>query len=172
MRCYAVEPLLSEYIDNRLSARQTIEVERHLAECNACARSLNELRRTVSLVGDSARLSVSEDFMRNLQSRLEGLQPNPAPRAWLESVRSLFRPRILPVWGAAAAAAAIAVIVLMPQNPEIVGVSRPARKPNISAIAASHQNVAISASDPFADIASANLAAHVTEESGMEPESL
>ena len=171
MRCNAVEPLLSEYIDDRLSARQTLDVERHLSDCHACTRVLNELRRTVQALASSPRLSVSDDFMTSLQARLEGREPDPAPRAWVENIRALFRPRVLPVWGAALGATALAVMLLIPHDTENPAIPRIVRTPDPSAIAASHQNVAISASDPFADIATANLAAHVTEESGPELES-
>ena len=116
MKCRAVEPLLSEYIDDRLSARGTLEVQRHLAECNGCARTFNELRRTVELFSMAPQLEVSDDFMSGLQSRLEGIEPAPAGHAWMENVRSLFRPRILPVWGAAAAVAALAIVMWIPRG--------------------------------------------------------
>ena len=171
MRCNAVEPLLSEYIDNRLSARQTLEVERHLSDCHACTRFLNELRRTVGVLASTPQFTVSEDFMANLQSRLEGLQPNPSPRAWMENIRALFRPRILPVWGAAAAAAALAAVLLLPRAGDDNS-SLPVILPqNTAAVTASHQNVVISASDPFADLAATNLAAHVSEEAGVDADS-
>src|SRR5258708_2937961 len=112
MNCKKFEPLLSEYIDNSLSARNTWEVDRHLADCNSCSRALNELRRTVDIVADSAQFAVSPDFMAGLQSRLAGLEPAPERRAWISWVRELFRPRVLPAWGAAAATCALAVIIL------------------------------------------------------------
>ena len=171
MKCRAVEPLLSEYIDDRLSARDTLEVRRHLAECNGCARTFNELRRTVELVSAAPQRELSGDFMSVLQSRLEGLEPAPARQAWMENVRSLFRPRILPVWGAAAAVAGLAILLLLPggdgkiEPPAGLGV-----RESSTAQLASHQNVAISASDPFADIGTANLAAHASADSGGEIE--
>ena len=116
MKCRAVEPLLSEYVDNRLSARETISVERHLAECHACTRALNELRRTIALVAALPESKVSEDFMSGLQARLQGLEPAPAPHAWVENLRGLFRPRLLPVLGLAGASAALAAILLIPRH--------------------------------------------------------
>lgn len=167
MRCKAVEPRLSEYIDNRLSARGTLEVERHISDCHSCTRALNELRRTVALLNESPERAVSADFMANLQSRLNGLEPAPTPRAWMQNIASLFRPRVLPVWGAAAAMAGLAIVMMIPRTPEIstdvIGI-RPADV--TAAQTASHQNLAISVSDPFADIGASNLAAHATTESG------
>jgi len=171
MKCRAVEPLLSEYIDDRLSARQTLEVQRHLADCNGCARTYNELRRTVEFVSASPQLQVSDDFMSGLQSRLEGLEPKPSPSAWIENVRSLFRPRVLPVWGAAAAVAALAVVMLIPSaEVDQVRPAGPRLQEAATTRTASHQNVAISASDPFADIGAANLAAHASADSGGDAE--
>ena len=172
MRCKAVEPLLSEYIDNRLSARRTLELERHISECHSCSRVYNELRRTVVLVASAPRASVSDDFMSSLQARLETREPSPARAAWVENIRALFRPRALPAWGAAAAAAALAAFLLMPGGKDNVPSPEGAfASPNAAAVAASHQNVVISASDPFADLAAVNLAAHVTEDSGADSES-
>lgn len=169
MRCKAAEPRLSEYIDNRLSARETLEVERHLAECHSCTRALNELRRTVTLVSSAPALSVSEDFMAGLQSRLQGLEPAPAPRAWMQNLASLFRPRALPVWGAAAGVAALGFMLLLPKNQGLKTEVIPIMGSAV-ARSAGNQNVAISASDPFADIGASNLAAHATAESTADAE--
>jgi hypothetical protein len=109
--------------------------------------------------------------MASLQSRLAGLEPSPAPRAWVENLKSMFRPRVLPVWGAAAAM--LALVVLIPRGGSESGPARgviPVE--SAAALRASHQNVAISASDPFADIGSANLAAHLPADSGGDDETV
>src|SRR2546430_13920477 len=98
MNCRTVQPLLSEYIDNRLSARDTWEVDKHLAACNPCSRALNEMRQTVRLVVDMPRFEVSVDFMERLQSRIESVRPEPQRAAWFAGLRELFRPRVLPGW--------------------------------------------------------------------------
>src|SRR5438045_265717 len=58
MNCRNIQPLLSEYIDNVLSARDTWEVDKHLAECNGCARVVNQMRQTVRLLAESDRFEV------------------------------------------------------------------------------------------------------------------
>ena len=157
MDCRNVQPLLSEYIDNALSGRSTWEVDRHLADCHECTRLLNELRRTADLVGSAPRFEVSPDFMSNLQSRLARLEPEPARSAWLEGIRRLFRPRVIPAWGAALGTCVLAVILMIPRPGAKL---TPASEPMNVQVAA-RQNVALSASDPFADTAAANLTAHV-----------
>ena len=175
MNCRTVQPLLSEYIDNTLSARETWEVDRHLAECNSCNRALNEMRRTVGLVASSPRFEVSDDFMASLQVRLAGVEPSPARWAWLEGLRDLFRPRALPAWGALGAlgTAALAFVMLVPRGPQIpaakLGV--PVAEPAIVQSAA-RQNLALQAADPFADIAAANLSAHVSTDLASDTESI
>jgi anti-sigma factor RsiW len=173
MNCKRALPLLSEYLDNSLSARDTWEVDRHLADCHDCTRTLNELRRTVDLVGDVELFEVSADFMTGLQSRLEGLEPAQPRRAWISWVQEAFRPRALPAWGAAMATCALALILILPRfgGHSVDGTVTPAKKADPKDVqVATHQNVAFSASDPFADIGAANLAAHVSSAKGADSE--
>src|SRR5437763_1632634 len=96
MNCKQVQPRLSEYIDNSLSARDTWEIDRHVVDCNPCNRQLNELRRTVELLTAAPRREVSDDFTASLQTRLERLEPAPARWAWVEGIGQAFRPRVMP----------------------------------------------------------------------------
>lgn len=159
MNCRKAESLLSEYIDNALSARETWEVEKHLGLCNACTRLLNETRRTVNLLADAPRSEVSTDFVANLQARIANIEQEPARRAWVESLRELFRPRVRPVWGAAMAACGL-VAVFVIQN---ISVHTPdpiapnAATPLVQA--ARMQSIALAATDPFGDTAAASVAA-------------
>src|SRR5437667_11844587 len=107
-----MQPLLSEYMDNSLSARSTWEVDRHLSECHYCTRTLNELRRTASLLSEAPRAQVSDYFVLNLQAKLAGVEPAPPRNAWIAGVRQLLRPRALPAWGAAVATCALAVVLI------------------------------------------------------------
>src|SRR5947207_456931 len=102
MDCRTAQPLLSEYIDNALSARQTWDLDRHLGLCHECTRLLNELRRTTELTANAPLFEVSADFMARLQSKLANVEPKTSA-GWIQTVRSLFRPRILPAWGVAVA---------------------------------------------------------------------
>jgi anti-sigma factor RsiW len=167
MNCKTIQPLLSEYIDNALSARDTWEVDKHLADCNGCARALNELRMTVRLLGERPRFEVSADFMENLQSRIAAVQPEPPRAAWLASLREMFRPRALPAWGAAAGACGLALVMLMqrvdaPEN--AAAPLRPAAPPLVQT--ARNQSVALAATNPLGDPAAAALIASAGPETG------
>lgn len=171
MNCQTVQYMLSEYIDNTLSARDTWEVDRHLQACHACARTLNELRQTVRAISDMPRYEVSPDFMERLQARLASVEQKPA-RPWLlAGFQEVFRPRLLPAWGAALATIVIAVALLMPRpsahNP---GGILPQSVTDNTLQMATTQNVALTAVNPFEDLAVSNLAAHVTAESGADGE--
>jgi len=157
MKCPNIKPLLSEYIDNTLSAHVTWEVDKHLADCNPCTRMLNEMRQTVSLLSAAPRLDVPPDFMAKLQSRIAAVEPAPPRRAWLSGIAEMFRPRVLPAWGAAVAACGLAVIVLLPKASE-PGQGAAALDPAMVQAARSH-NVELATSNPLGDPAAAALVA-------------
>lgn len=174
MRCSSVQPLLSEYIDNALSGRATWEVDKHLAECNVCARLVNEMRWTVGALTAAPRFEVSTDFMAQLQRRIADLEPESPRRVWLANLREMFRPRALPVWGAAAAACALAVVLLLPRTPGQSGgpLVRPLKPEPSFVQAAKSQNVALAAANPLEDLATANLVASSPMESSAEAETV
>src|SRR2546427_257218 len=50
LNCHEITTLLHAYVDEELSLSQTLEVERHLEACAACARAdadLRKLRETI-----------------------------------------------------------------------------------------------------------------------------
>ncbi len=161
MNCKTIQPLLSEYIDNVLSARDTWEVDKHLSECNPCAGALNELRRTVGLLAEAPRFEVSVNFMEKLQSRIAVIEPQPPRMAWFSGLREMFRPRVLPAWGAAVGACGLAVFFLASRP--IVEIDR-TPSPHGPSIAqtARNQSVALAASNPLGDPAAAALVASNT----------
>lgn len=169
MNCKITQPRLSEYIDETLSGRDTWEVDRHLAACHECTRLLNELRRTTALVQSAPRREVSTAFMSSLQTRLAHIEPRPARCAWLEAIRAAFRPRFLPAWSAGLTAIALALVFLIPRQGALI---TPVPDVSTSEETAAHQNVAFSATDPFADTAAANLAAHFSSHPTGDSESM
>src|SRR5437016_11161807 len=86
--CGQVQALLSDYVDNTLSARQAWNVEKHLADCPACTALSQELRATVRLLQATPHLDTADDFMAKLHARLDTVEPatfrKPSP---LETVR-------------------------------------------------------------------------------------
>jgi hypothetical protein len=168
MNCKKAESLVTEFIDNTLSARETWELDKHFAECNACTRLLNETRRTVALMAESPRFEVSDDFMANIQTRIAQVEQQPPKRAWGANLQELFRPRMRPLWGAVGAACLLTAVVVMQRMPDATGPGAAAAIPTAARLvqSARTQSIALSASDPFGDTAAATMAASATTNVG------
>jgi anti-sigma factor RsiW len=172
LECREMQPLLSEYVENTLSARDTWRVEKHLTECSACAAQTRELQATVALLRNSARFDTSADFMANLHARLDGLEPESArPRAlwatlrdWLAGATQTLRTARVPALSLGLATTALIAVLLVPHEPrDPVTPPPPASDSTGVAPIASQtlrRNVALAASNPFDDPVAANLAAH------------
>lgn len=88
-----VEERLSEYVDNRLSPRERVTVEQHLADCAMCRASLESLRWTIALVKQVPAPALPRSFTL----------PMPAPRAQ----------RVSLAFGLAQFGAALATVLLL-----------------------------------------------------------
>jgi anti-sigma factor RsiW len=51
LTCREVVELLSDYLDDALDAGTEADVRAHVADCDGCARVLDQLRETVRLTG-------------------------------------------------------------------------------------------------------------------------
>jgi len=98
MSCTGIRNLLSPYLDSALSDSLRKRVEAHLERCEACRRELEELRRTVALLGGLDDLEPPEGFAERVAGTAFRSCPVPPARrrAW-----SGFR--IRPAFAAAAA---------------------------------------------------------------------
>lgn len=71
MNCQQTHELIHGYLDSELDLVNNIEIEKHLAECDACARSFQAMRSLQSTLGDSAlRFAPSANLERKLRSKL------------------------------------------------------------------------------------------------------
>lgn len=73
--CRSIEPLLAEYQENALSARQVWEVEKHLTVCAACTQLWQQMQATVQALQSAERYDTGDDFMARLHARLDTLEP-------------------------------------------------------------------------------------------------
>jgi len=73
--CRAVEPLLADYLENALSARQIWEVEKHLTACPACTQLSQQMQATVHILRSADRYDTGDDFMAKLHARLDEVEP-------------------------------------------------------------------------------------------------
>lgn len=160
--CRTIEPLLSEYFENDLSARQVWEVEKHLAECSDCSSLSRQMQATVEALHSVERLDTSRDFMAKLHARLDNVeQEAKKPRSISETLRELLstaqssavRYR-LPALSMGLACSLLTLAVVITRNKENLRLGAPA-------ISATHSAVvqkSVSTDNPFADPVAERLA--------------
>ncbi|MBI2360436.1 MAG: zf-HC2 domain-containing protein [Deltaproteobacteria bacterium] len=83
MSCEEIRELLSEYLDNRLSAPQANFLDKHLESCSECRRETEALRKTVSLLGSLDEIEPSADFLRGINSKIVAREWSIRIWAWL-----------------------------------------------------------------------------------------
>lgn len=76
-RCLELSHRISAYLDGELDDSERCAVEKHLAECLACACCTETLRRTVELCRHAAPQPLPEPFARRLDSLLAQLLAAP-----------------------------------------------------------------------------------------------
>lgn len=96
------EAELTAYVDEELEPQRRRQLLSHLPGCGACARTLDQLERSVSLVRTLESPSPSGSLRRAVLSQLE----KPAAPSWFQA---LFRPS---VWAPALAMAAAVLFVV------------------------------------------------------------
>ena len=117
--CRSVEPLLSDYMENALSAREIWEVEKHLTSCTACTQLSQQMQATVQVLRAADRYDTADDFMAKLHARLDRVEPEPARRPsvrdmaqnWLGALQAGLRTWHVPALTAGFAAAALVLLV-------------------------------------------------------------
>lgn len=167
--CRPAHSLLSDYVDNTLSARQALEVEKHLSVCPECALLTRELRAMVNLLHISERSDTSDDFMAKLHARLDGLEPEAARprfsvaavRDWFAGLRVSLRAIHVPALSMGVAGTALIAFLVFQRAPQPDATVKvvPVVTDTLTEETL-HRNVALAASNPFEDPAAANLAAH------------
>jgi len=159
--CTGIRRLLSDHVDNNLSARQAWDVEKHLAACRPCAAEARAMKAAVDLLRAAPVADTSDDFMARLHARLDTVDPaivgNPSVwdgvRRWWGGIDLAPFTRRVPVVSLGLAAAAVAIIIVA---------NRPADPPGQSSAPISSgdgvvASVASSANSPFTDPAADNL---------------
>jgi anti-sigma factor RsiW len=61
MPCRELVELVTEYLEDRLSARDRARFEAHLAECGGCETYLEQMRQTIRTLGRLPEESLSAD---------------------------------------------------------------------------------------------------------------
>jgi hypothetical protein len=71
MRCSEFKDLHCSFVDDTLAGVELVRVQRHLAECAACARLDIDVRRSLMLVHSIPTIEPSAEFSFRLNARLQ-----------------------------------------------------------------------------------------------------
>jgi hypothetical protein len=167
--CRNVQTLLSDYIDNSLSARQTWDVEKHLSLCVECAAQAQQLQVMVEVLHAAPQRDTADDFMAKLHARLDVLEPelvrSPSfasqVRDWVLGLQDRLKGRSLPAVSMALALSCVVALLLLPllpQNGATPGI--PAAPINTISQPVQREldrHIADVANDPLGDVAAAKL---------------
>ncbi len=105
LRHRRVAGLLSSYIDGQVTSAERRLIEEHLPGCDRCSRDLDDLRRTVSLMGALPELDPGRSYALS-----SAHLPAPARRS------------AIPLWAPGIAAAACAVLLVVVISGQAAGV--------------------------------------------------
>ncbi|MBW2409183.1 MAG: DUF2275 domain-containing protein [Deltaproteobacteria bacterium] len=106
MRCSHAKELLSSYLDGRLDKESSIQLEEHLAGCDACRRQMDALAMLVNELRGLEPVKAPPDFLDQLHTRLD---PRPRRR---NLVKKLFHPLRIKIPLELASAAALALLIV------------------------------------------------------------
>ena len=71
MTCSEIKLLLSEYIDDTLSAEDRLMVDKHLKDCKTCQVEYVSLKNMLGELNEIPRIKAPNDFLENLHTRME-----------------------------------------------------------------------------------------------------
>lgn len=69
--CKDIQALISEYIDQELSAEQARLVEAHIAQCPACKKELEAVRKLTGILGGLKKDIPPDDFLTSVNARIK-----------------------------------------------------------------------------------------------------
>ncbi|MGL4344300.1 MAG: anti-sigma factor family protein [Cellulosilyticaceae bacterium] len=113
MKCEQCLEKLSSYVDQALSSSEVMEVERHIAMCEACAEELNILQVMLDELGELEDVVMPQDFHETLMNKLN--RPNQEKRKVVK-----WAPQKWAYWGSGLAAAILVGFMGLTQLPHQV----------------------------------------------------
>jgi anti-sigma-K factor RskA len=113
MLCTQCQELLSEYIDSSLELGEQVNIERHLADCEACRAVRDDLLQIVHFSHKLPLQSPSPALWSRISSDVESLNGGvwSRPQRWLTRVKSLNFNLSIPQLAAGAAALVIIISI-------------------------------------------------------------
>lgn len=70
MRCSKVKKMISDYIDNELTSKQTEAMEKHLKECPECRQTMKNFRKIVEKSGKLVEINPPEWSWMRIKARI------------------------------------------------------------------------------------------------------
>ena len=70
MKCEDLLRQLNDYVDGSIDPSICEEFERHMVDCNPCQVVVDNIRKTITLFRDGARVELPVDFRARLHSEL------------------------------------------------------------------------------------------------------
>jgi anti-sigma factor RsiW len=70
MKCKKCQDKIIFYLEGDLPARETREMEKHLAQCSSCAALAEELRKTLAVLHEEKNPEVNPFFYTRLKARM------------------------------------------------------------------------------------------------------
>ena len=107
------ESVLSAYLDGELSAPQSQEVRRHIADCRRCRRELNRLEQTDRMIKEMDGVEPSPGFDRAFWDQVEAWETRRAGHWWHRWALPAWRPAL-----AAGLCAGLALAVFVSTRPD------------------------------------------------------
>jgi anti-sigma factor RsiW len=75
LSCQELVELVSDYLDGRLGRRTRRRVRRHLAACDGCTEYVEQMRRTLDVLGTVPAETLSEEAQRVLLEAFRTWRP-------------------------------------------------------------------------------------------------
>jgi hypothetical protein len=126
--CSHIQPLLADYIDERLSAVDKAMVSSHIERCEVCQKSLVQFRSTTDALKNCSGPRV--DFWKELDTQLDSaLEAKIESLSWVETLKSWLRPT--EQWASVTAGAILTIVVVVmlatiqPREFDVVAQQRP-----------------------------------------------
>jgi predicted anti-sigma-YlaC factor YlaD len=69
LTCRQVNQLVTDYLEGKLSLRETLKFQFHLGTCRQCRRYLRQMKRTIRTLGRLPPVEVPAEVMSLLMSR-------------------------------------------------------------------------------------------------------
>ncbi|MGD2268859.1 MAG: zf-HC2 domain-containing protein [Desulfobacterales bacterium] len=106
MKCFRAKKLLSSYLQGQLDKHSSMQLEKHLAACDACRRQMDDLTMLVGELKAMAPVKAPPDFLDQIHARLQ-------PRLRRHHIaKTLFYPLRLKIPMELASAAALALLIV------------------------------------------------------------